>query len=631
MAVDSATWKLSEFLLAEKELFPIFLLSCAVRSGGGEFKVIRQNGLRRDHFFFSGEAWSLEELKSLGMPGGVANVKGRVRDLGTALNVAASLGRVEFCSYRETSGLELHISTDKTATLTRRDLEEARSGQRFTVTYRHSPIALDELEKLGRFAPLQFTVDNRQLREMVDFRMEEGGLFGHLLVEGRGPLLVRSTRYANRKVASFKREDDSSGTMALALCDPDFAEEHQWKLIGNGILFEELPLKDDDPPFLCGIVDISNLKTDISGRKLIQNEEYEAVLRQLEEAKEELILKFCEDPVRLSERELLLFQEELYRRYGRREMPLPVTSFLLRTMKVDPGEPESLRELGKSGTTPTGWQVVCGFLEDFRRRASLAYGRNDFHQTARWLHNERTVVTHAQRPTEEIDRILYFLSLLHPSFNWRRTKVEPSVRTVLAHLGDKEATAASVELKGWGQPIRLFAGETPQSERDSHNWVQAFAIWEHCEESRFSEVEAILEEMATGENRLTEARVWKLVVLRLYRGRMSFLESVRWSVAHNYCQHFSTTPAQTRAFRLLPSSPETWDATPLLLEKRISSTWLPLVMSRLMAYSRYRDRTEALSFLGHVLLQASLLREGLLHCQDLPPWDEAFPVHKLTH
>ena len=393
--------------------------------------------------------------------------------------------------------MEPHIAEDKTATLTRVDLEESQTGQRFTVRYRKAPIALDELEELGRFAPLQFTIGNRQLREMVDFRMEEGGLFGHLLIEGLGPLLVRSTRYAGRKVASFKREDDSSGTMALALCDPDFAEDHKWKFLGNGILFEELPLKDDDPPFLCGVVDVSNLKTDISGRKLIQNEEYESVLRQLECAKEELILKFCEEPVRLSDRELLLCQDELYRRYDQGALPSSVSSFLLKTMKVDPGEPEALKELGKRARSQAGWQVVCGFLEDFRLRASLAYGRNDFQQTAYWLENEKTVVMHAERPTEEIDGLAYFLSLLHPGFNWKSTEIVPSTRTVLAHLGDEEAAVSHVEMKDWGDPIRLFAGQSPQSENHSHHWAEAFTIWEHCEESRFSEVKAILERMVT--------------------------------------------------------------------------------------------------------------------------------------
>ena len=62
---------------------------------------------------------------------------------------------------------------------------------------------------------------------------------------------------------------------------------------------EEADLREKDPPFVCGVIDVSHLKTDISGRALIKDDNYNALWSEIDEAIERVIDTFCSQPVKI--------------------------------------------------------------------------------------------------------------------------------------------------------------------------------------------------------------------------------------------------------------------------------------------------------------------------------------------
>lgn len=637
VAVDKAAWKLSEFLLTEKEFYPLYLLACAVGGGATSFKLVRHSKSRRDTFVFDGEPISSEELQQLSLPLGGPDATRRVRDLGTVLNVASSLGEAIFRSYHGSTAVELKVGAGKQAEMAQQELAEAKDSQVLSLFYSGEPISLKHLRTYGCYAPLELTIDGENARKVIDFNMEEGKLFGHYVNEGLGTLLIRDPKYSKRPVTALREQNRESRTLVLGLCVPAFADNHQWKLVANGVLVEEVPLRESDPPFLCGLVDASHLKTDVSGRAFVRDEAYAELWEQIDEAQEKLLRHFCKNPVKLHEKYLSLFQAELYRRYDASEMPQLVSTFLLRTMRMDPKNAESLRRLGASAKSAEDWETVSGFLNDFRHRASLNYAKSSVEEVRRWLRCETWILQGGGRATQEQDRLFWFLAHLHQG----KLGAQPEVGEFRGFLLDlarldssdvhERLPALPVE-EGWKKPLALLlaALESRYPGDSVGPWERGFLIWSQCEKGSFAELRAELKALEGDAETYFESQVWRLVILRLYRGKMSFLESRRWEITHHFTQHLRSNTSLRIAQRLLGKNPEQWGVDHRFSDQTgLERIWLPLVMSRLIFLCRVRRESEALGFLGLVLLQASLLKDGLLHCGELPAWDTAFPVQRL--
>ena len=621
MAVKEASWKLQDYLLTTPRMFPVYLLSSAVAGGASYLRITRSG--KTDIFKFDGEAYTLEELKLLSLPMLGSSAPQKVRDIGVVFSVAGNAGKLRFISDEGERGLELNLSSERELTVSERDNPKPRHGQSLIINYDRDPISLEKLEEMGRLAPIEVSLNGTQIRNVDDLGMSEYRLYAHYLQDGTEPLMVRQARLCEYSIASIQKKI-TGRSMAVGLCWPAFATHHGWLFISNGVAYQ-LPQNEHSFPFACGVVAASDLPRDLSGSGFIRGEAYDKVWKEIDDAVEELLSELLTSKVDISANHRELLNQELETRYTGRPKSPNAAAYLASQETLD-APLDNLQAAGALARQTGEWEKFELLLGTLRKRASLAYGYRTLRETVSWLKREREALLSAQIPTHEVDSLVRFVTCLLEGLE--TPSQEATFRDTLSDLRYSNASElpTSEAPPPWTAPLYLLLQRLDKSVGEpkevTPNWSLAFSIWEACEGQNFSLAWKLVDRCPS----LETSRVWRHIVFRLYRGQMSFLRSTRWGINCHFESTFQHGAAERRALRLLPDKLRRWEeVTPILREPHLGDVYLPLVMSRLICLTQSGQGEAALNFLGKVLLQCSILREGLLQAKELPRLDDAFP------
>lgn len=637
LAKEKASWKLADYLLTTPDMFPVHLLACAVAGGATHFSASRNRLTRVDTFHFDGEPLSLDQLHKLTSPM-VERSTSRLKDLGAALSVAGAGGRVRLVSRGRKKTLELRIGPDRRVTVSEGPAEPHKSGHSIMVKYESRPVSLGLLKDKGRLAPLHLRVDGAIIEDFDDLGMQQQQLYARYLRRGQETLRFLEVDSCEYPIASITKEGDVR-SMAIGLCWPTFALNHGWVFVSHGVAYL-FPQKRHRFPFACGIISASDLSRDLSGLGFVDNERFRRVWEEIDEAVDELILELLTADVDMSGLHRDLFNLELAKR--QREKPSTELAVYLAGQDTLESPLDNLVTAAGLAAESQDWEALETLLIKQRARASLAYGHGVLEQTLGWLKREAVTLERAGRSSLETSQLRHYLQHIHQLSTPRSLECELTAvrkyRQLLTNLGSADLSVLEdLDLPTpWTAPIfKLLQrwGETclKSKAEPSPDWKIAFTIWDACENRNFDGARDILKQMSTSPGGPSEERVWTLVIVRLYRGRMGFLEAKGWEISYHFQSTFAYTALEKRAQRLLPRDLSRWDDTESLLGKlHLGPVFLPLLMSRLIYLTRNERRKEALEFLGRALLQCSILWNGELKAPDsLAPFEAAFPPKRL--
>lgn len=333
-----AAHKLQAYRLPDPSLFVLNLVASACCSGASFFRVETQ----RNQFqvFFNGilpEPEGLERLfdyilKSEAPPA--------LRELALAVHGAQGMPSQPQIRLRVTTregawaatvrGMNVEIEPLLSQEIGVEMLLQSTSAGFFGSLFKsqnHSDIA-QHLFHFCRHAPLDLRVNGKARNSGVSLGLYQGeGPFARRQLQGQQPL--RSARPGLRRLdvlVSANRPSSVASSMLIGLATPEVAEREGLLLVSRGVSFyrpQEL-LKN---PLACAVVTADHLEKNLSQTDLVENEDYQALIRAVREQVEDLFLEVCSKPPCWSEAQKQAFLVQLVAAYPSERRPEAVELF----------------------------------------------------------------------------------------------------------------------------------------------------------------------------------------------------------------------------------------------------------------------------------------------------------------
>ena len=614
ISAEKAAWKLAQFQLAERSLFVLHLLACAVANQATVFRATSSLTGKKYSFHFDGPAFSAADLSLLSLPIHDSRTPSRLRELAIALSAAAAETDLEFCTVSENSQLRLSLCKGE-AKVEELGSPTMEPGHHLQIKKWSGSNPLDNLKSRGLYAPLDIQLYGKSKNKKFEFGGSQRMLFSLYQRHGATAIPVQQP---DSETPRFEVTEESRPSFCLALTWPTVAQARGWSVLSNGVHY---PLTDPPFhfPFLCGVIDGSHLKKDISLGGFVENEDYLTLMSEVRSGIDDLFHRYYAQPGDISDnfREQMALELSIW--YTDRPIPSSVKAFL-----VDLEEHDSnsgvLARIAAEALDTDSWEDFEATRQSIHRRFQQSYFAGALSTALSWLDKEEFFLSQGQRDITRLQQLRYYLFHIHqepqlyelppPEDNLAEFR---SLLCRLEHLAPTKAVAllekstAAVHLS---RPLEHFlltisfngCNDLPE---ENDKWAFGFKLWRLAREHDFDTLAELLNQKDDLNNLL-----WRMIILTYSRGQMSQLQYFRWGIHTRFDCWREEHPLLKRCQRLLRriQSQPYQDHGYLLgpdyidcLETLVFAQMIPMVQEGLEMNAR--------ALLGRALLLESLLEE----------------------
>ena len=614
VSMEKATWKLSQFRLADRSLFLLHLLACAVANEANVFRANTSLTSKKLSFYFDGHPFSAADLSLLSQPVMDGRRPQRLRELAIALSAASADTDLEFVTLSETSGLRLSFSEGE-AKMEEFHSDDLEPGHHLLLKRWSLPKPLEPLKSRGLYAPLDIQLNGKRKSKRFDFGGSQRMLFSLYQRHGTTAIPVQQP---NDETPRFEITGENKPSFCLALTWPTIAQAEGWSVLSNGVQY---PLTDPpfQFPFLCGVMEGSHLQKDISLGGFVQNDDYLALLEEVRSGIDDLFHRYFARPGDMSDnfREQMALELSIW--YTDRPIPSGVKAFLVNLENHDSNS-GVLARIAAEALNTNSWEDFEATRLSIRRRFQQTYLKGSLSTALSWLDKEEFFLSQGQRDLTSLRQLRYFLLHIHqepqvhelPQAEDRLAEVR-SLLCRLEHLSPKDALAIlkkSTPPARLSRPLQHFLQTVSLNQpddlpRENDRWTFGFKLWQLAKARKFDELAHLLNDKDNLKN-----LVWRVIILTYFRGQMSRLQSFRWGIHTRFdcwreerlllkrCQRLirriKTQPYQNHSYFLGPDYRD-------CLEVLVFAQMIPMVQEGF--------EPEARALLGRALLLQSVLEQ----------------------
>lgn len=604
--LENAAWKLAGYQLTDRSFFAVHLLAGAVANGSDVFQVTHNRSHTRFGFFFGGPTFTAEELSELSQPSS-SHQSTRLREIGIALSALSMNSDIEFHSVAtDRSAVRLLLKGGK-ASFSKVEDSSFPPGQSLVVTNWQGADPLGNLTERCAQAPLRLVIKGEEIGEPFEFGMSQWMLYGLYQQHGSQKLNIRSVEEAPNPTLEFMAESSSGRSFCLALVWPTVVLNEGWTLMSHGVAYR-LPVPLVNFSFLTGVVDVSDLKKNISQTGFVEDESYHEVLNEVSDAVDDFFEQFFADPPDIAQSQAETMALELSIRYAKRPMPASVASFLLRLDKYHSND-DVLKRIGTDALASDQWshfEKTRAFVRDccwkHHSLGALSTALN-------WIYKEEILLKFGERSTKEPRRLRYYLRHIHEEKQTGKLP-EPenpldSLNKILCKIETMNPDHSLEMLAGLphAEPIEtllkyLHLGPRDPLPEPGEGWMFALWVLTNAENGQWESLKDVLNKKNTFQNLL-----WKTVVLSVYRGAMPRITYFTWSARIRFdiwgYDGLSDTGCE-RLLKFLRAKPS--DNHSILLNPDYRVGRVPLVTAQIASCIRAGMETRALGLFARALL-----------------------------
>lgn len=602
ISLDMALEKLSSYRLANPGLFVLNLVAAAVTSGASYFKVDTVDDVTTLSYDFK-ESMQKKDIDGLFSSILDSKAPAHLRELGLAVHGACSLDEHPSISLKVfTREYSQEITIDKEGTNTTEgpagryctvelSLTYAKPGTWSRLISSKSGNTLDFMKNIYhfcRFAPLRLLINGLDKGEPVTGNFYDKPTFAWRYLQGSQPLkvIVPYERSADLLLSS-KRSSPTASSMVLSLANK---QNLGLLIISRGIAFSRANI-DIGFPMAQAVITADHLEKNLSQSDLVENEDYQALIETVREQVKDLVVEVCsKPPVGLSSVDSETFRKTLLAEYqDEKKRPTAISMFLiLQDMQVEchtrKGKDKLInfwRELAESGSPAS---------EDYRQRLSKALKSRVVQalEVREWenaLIDLKYYNEIALKPAEPIYTMLSAVSSIQKNIGVTRQRdaysVEMSPELVakynqiafmLGKIDKLEDNAKANKFLSWIRALEQgssmiteeLAEELEYSAKTALLFLWLGFYHRHCNRpSKAAELWNTAIKKAPASN----WDAWNQTLLPELRGKISFIELVRWQASRGIDEiqlrltgQYKDRPGDEETARVLKWSQHFWHA-----------------------------------------------------------------------
>lgn len=614
ISMEKAAWKLAHFQLAERSLFVLHLLACAVANQATVFRATSSLTSKKFSFYFDGPAFSAADLNLLNLPMADGRTPPRIRELAIALSAAAADTDLEFSTVSETSQIRLAFSKGE-AKMEELCSPTTEPGHHLHIKKWSGSNPLDTLKSRGLYAPLDIQFNGKSKGKKFDFGDSKQMLFGLYQKHGTNAIPVEQP---DDETPSFEATEENQTSFCLALAWPAVAQSRGWSILSNGVHY---PLTNPpfQFPFLCGVIDGSRLKKDISLGGFVENEGYQTLMSEVRSGIDDLFHRYYSRPGDISDnfREQMALELSIW--YTDRPIPRGVKAFLVNLENHDSNTGILARIAGEALDT-NSWGDFKATRKSIRRRFQQCYLAGALSTALSWLDKEEFFLSQGQRDLTQLQQLRYYLYHIHqePQLHELPPPEDDlagfrSLLCQLEHLAPKDALALldkSTPPAHLSRPLEHFLLTISLNDRDglpqeNKTWSFGFKLWQLARTRDFDTLAELLNSKDDLNNLL-----WRMIILTFFRGQMSQLQYLRWGIHTRFDCWREEHPLLKRCLRLLGRiQRRPYQNHGYLLGPDYKDCMATLVFAQMIPMVQEDLEMNARALLGRALLLESLLEE----------------------